>query len=1622
MRVQEALAARLVRAVTAAEPGHCIRIDDVAEGDAVELAGLMSEKVDPDRVIVAVLDSKTEGIRVDVETAVGIRNDKSHVFALLVPPGQAHAASSLDNSFERSPLVVELDAVVTQLRLEVAERWPALPVQVLLRATRVPLEARLDFLSAVLDGDEEAVFGRELWRVGMLVDDARGPSLRSNIDWNARLVGAVVVPSTITTTLRERLRRAGVAPGAVFEKLVTVLSSAPDLRDSIAWSRTLYFDHGIALPDIPRVHEVESALETLEMQSFRKRDGSAEAFSRLKATDDGALYAETSLDNPGVIGLRWKTKPAKPADVATWLLELVPPADLRTDDSPSALDMKVKGARGSAQLKLELGADDLTGGSLFVVRITALNADATPVLLSDGTLAMSESDPFEVVIQEVLTERSTRKTSAGSLAEAQLRAVLAGAPNTELDMQAWDLGGSVFGVRVGKHLASQIRVAPILVALQRRIIGEPTITAFRLESVYGEPVDPAFASGESFDLPVSLARRRKELLDLLKRSAPHDVPEVFAWDDEARRLASDYALTYKRALDAADSEVRAALLRLDTVSVEVGTAIGAESAVVILPLHPIRVGWIAAHYGVIEGWCEDLLQLGSSKARRLVCDDTLLARVQPTNLPFSCLGPDNTAFIYFDELAFGSALLLGARAANPEAVASKVYGALGLHRESTAILSASAMVSSRLDDFRITHPEANALRIAALNPGDGEILGRAVEHLVSTNATDDAIASVSPPRVEVVAYGRDSGFASPLQRLAALQRELQQAQVPGRQSHLAPPLGLAMRPPASLVNDARSHHVALIQDVAVETIDRARDEGTSRQTTFHDLLTPAITTRITVLGKPSWVTSPALASTADAAARAVVDAHRSHQIAVGTTLGLDGPPALAIDVEPDGLEAIRVLHELSDWVLTLDRYVGLDLYEDPLAIGLGDSSFILDYAPDFIEGLSHRLTVTTKHRGEVVRILERAMDELGLDAVNQSVTPVIENLLAISGRLVLRLQGSENFAREAVSLAALMAHLRKKGSLAGTIIVPVDTHDEIFGRAAREPDHAARRCDLLLVQVQRTGLRIDCVEVKSRKAAALPLQLADDIVDQLEETRRLLTSRFFANDPARVDAQLQRARLAGILHYYADRAMMSGTVDVDRIAEFHKLIDRHLETNAPVEITMHGYVISLQGAAGFPAKHRQVPITVLTAADLGHAGFTTKFDEPREPSEEAAAPRQATPHVRVEPETPVSGGPEHRSNELASGSANDLVTKGAASRATPPSESQTGPRSTHDEGGDAAQRPLRVDVLLGQDSHGSEVVWSVSTQGSPHAFVLGIPGQGKSVTTRRIVREFAAAGLPSLLFDFHGDMAAASLAGASVIDARKGLPFGPFETVNEEGSALNMVAFETAEVVAYVAGLGEIQRSHVYLALQRAYVDVIRSTGPGAPTIEAFATALEDVEASAKGKYARERVRPLTDFGLFAEDPQTVFDPRATSVVIDVSQIPSEQVQLAAGAFLLRKIYRDMFSWPQDGVLKLAIVLDEAHRMAKDVTLPKLMKEGRKYGVCVVVASQGTADFHKDVLGNAGTKIVFRTNFPASKQVAGYLRGRSGQDLSQEIEKLGVGQAYVSTPDAPQSRKVFMAE
>jgi hypothetical protein len=73
-----------------------------------------------------------------------------------------------------------------------------------------------------------------------------------------------------------------------------------------------------------------------------------------------------------------------------------------------------------------------------------------------------------------------------------------------------------------------------------------------------------------------------------------------------------------------------------------------------------------------------------------------------------------------------------------------------------------------------------------------------------------------------------------------------------------------------------------------------------------------------------------------------------------------------------------------------------------------------------------------------------------------------------------------------------------------------------------------------------------------------------------------------------------------------------------------------------------------------------------------------------------------------------------------------------------------------------------------------------------------------------------------------------------------------------------------------------------------------------------------------------------------------------------------------------------------------------------------------------VLVSQALDDFRPEVLENAGTKIAFGTNFPSSKKVAQLLSGNNVASVEASIEKLQVGEAYVSTAQLSQPKKTRM--
>lgn len=1636
--VLDAVADQIVVALDGRDAGHCVRIDSIRRTDAAELVGLLRELLPDGAADVYVLvdraDEADGKLSVPAERAIELRNRKERPLVLMVPVGSGSAASSLDNSFARID-VTRLLATAADTLLESIED-PEVQDGVRQVARELgrnrPVEAWARFVATVSAKPTWETVGAALWMVG-LIPDRGGPELVGRLARNGACVRAIARPGRAVAPVADRLTAAALVEGPARARIARFLTRPEvDLSDAPSWAAMLLPEE-LTFDVWPLVERAPTELNSVRLETFLKDDGTLRAGTRLSQDGPGELpYVETGPDTPGSVVVRWRTDPPTTAGVDRWLLEVVPPADLRDPDTAPVARQSVKGDKNRATIRIDVTEEDVADNGLVVVRLTAIDRDGQPVLLRDGGEAVDESQQFALRWEEAPVTGAARRASAESLPLARLDAALDGQDDLTEGSPTWN--GGAFSVRLGGRRTVQLALSPALVTLQDQLLqSRGRAVAWEADGRLGEVLDAEAFEPVSGPLPPTFTERRRKLFEKLDARRPRHVAETLVWDEELRQEVSLYCQSYRRALDSApDDETRTALLALDTVRLSIDT-VGHPpiAAVIVLPVHPLRLSWAAEYDATLTRWAQELSTVGRTAAKRLrAVDGRLVRRVTPANLPFAIYGVNGLPYIYAREATLGTGIYLYAEEAEPGAAVQAVFEVLGLDRRDVAAEVPPAAVAERFAAYRAVNPGQDGLRVLAYNAGSGELLARALGESVLREPEAGEELAAPPARLEITAYGNRLSCTDPVPALTDLQRAVASQQVSGARSHLTPPLGLTVRPHTRLASDREAANVAVVADLArAQTADSASVSAVAVShpaTSFRNLLTPAQTQRVAA-PKPKWRTAPAIRLRNREGAVDAVDAHRSYQAALAIALGYEGGPlALTAELGEAELATLRAAHERADWVVTLDRNLGVDLFSAPDTVG---APYLLDYAPDFLEGLGPRLTVTTAHRGEVERLLADAMHGLDLAAVENSVRVVLDHLQTVSGRLALRLVGRSTLAAEAVSLAALIAHLRRRGELDGCLIVPVDAHQEVFGDT--RGDASVRRCDVILVRTTPRTMRLECIEVKSRRAAALPAALVDDIVDQLDATVAMLHDTFFRTDPPRIDAELQLARLGGILRHHADRALAMGLLDLRRRGEVERMIEKVEDGALVPEIGRRGYVVSLAGAAGFPAEHRGVKIDVLTASDLGALGFESRRGVPvvpvpdwrPEPAPSPVPPRpRPSPRLRAVPPAPVEvTGPLPAVPSAVSASPADdestvLITDPLrAGVAQPPPAPASRP---------VPELPTSVEVVLGTDAHAAEVRWRISTAGSPHLFVLGIPGQGKSVTTRRILSAFAEQGLPALVVDFHGDMAAAPAGGAAVLDAAQGLPISPFEL--DDPARYREVAWELSEVVGYVCGLGEIQRNAVYDGIRAIYEakGFPRSAGPEVwPTMEDLATAIASVDTSARIRNVVARLRPLSDFGLFTDprESRPFADLLRQGVVIDVHAL-MEQVQRAAGAFVLRKVYREMFRWGQTNQLRLAVVLDEAHRLARDVTLPKIMKEGRKYGVAVVVASQGVEDFHPDVLGNAGTKVAFRCNYPQSRKVAGFMRGRGGQNMSEALEGLSVGQAYVSTPDHAEARRVFMAK
>lgn len=138
---------------------------------------------------------------------------------------------------------------------------------------------------------------------------------------------------------------------------------------------------------------------------------------------------------------------------------------------------------------------------------------------------------------------------------------------------------------------------------------------------------------------------------------------------------------------------------------------------------------------------------------------------------------------------------------------------------------------------------------------------------------------------------------------------------------------------------------------------------------------------------------------------------------------------------------------------------------------------------------------------------------------------------------------------------------------------------------------------------------------------------------------------------------------------------------------------------------------------------------------------------------------------------------------------------------------------------------------------------------------------------------------------------------------------------------------------------------------------------------------------------------------------------------IDVSGIPSEIIGTIVGTMI--QIIYDTLYWGMNLPVgsrqqPLLVVVDEAHRfLPAHGTSPassifsRIAKEGRKYGVGLLVVTQRPSDIDSSVLSQCGTMIALRVTSPSDKSTVSSTIPDDLGGLAAQIPSLRTGEALV---------------
>ncbi|MFZ4072008.1 MAG: ATP-binding protein [Caulobacterales bacterium] len=330
-------------------------------------------------------------------------------------------------------------------------------------------------------------------------------------------------------------------------------------------------------------------------------------------------------------------------------------------------------------------------------------------------------------------------------------------------------------------------------------------------------------------------------------------------------------------------------------------------------------------------------------------------------------------------------------------------------------------------------------------------------------------------------------------------------------------------------------------------------------------------------------------------------------------------------------------------------------------------------------------------------------------------------------------------------------------------------------------------------------------------------------------------------------------------------------------------------------------------------------------------------------------------------------------------------------------------------------------VLIGSAFDGADVFWAPYREPPKQlnnfgVMVTGDAGSGKTQTIRVLIDAACREGLAVTLFDFKADYCDAGFAeplGIEVVDVRaSGLPFNPLQPPPRGSSGVQPIehAYELAGVLARVFRLGAVQQGFLRDAIAAVYEssgillrDWVDPASVSWPAFDLVLDRLRDIRGTAA---LVTKLAQLTDLGLFPSGAQAErsFETFVNKkVCLKLSELPTDEVKSALAEIIIIQLHGYALCGEKPRRLKRLMVFDEAHRVKDSQRLESLAREGRAFGVGIVIGTQFPGDIPETMAGNLATQLFLMNNQASHRRfvVTQLLGTVGGPDSRAMLEALG---------------------